>query len=257
MSMPQTAVTVSGCARPHSRMGDAYDQVYTLLCGRHPNLRPWHFQWLATRVLYHDLRTALASLRGCVLDVGCGEKPYAEWLRHVEECIGVDIAAGANVDIVITPGQPWPLESGRFNSVLCTQVMEHASDLENLLTELYRVLAAGGTLVVTVPFAYNVHGAPDDYRRFSVYGVRKLFASQYDITALKGQGGIGSTVGVLLLNWVDTSLNRSRATRILKGIMLPAWLLFTSCVNLLGWMLDSIDRTEAFYSNVIMIARKK
>jgi SAM-dependent methyltransferase len=248
--------TVAMPAAP-SKIGALYEQAYGFLCGRHPRLLPWHFHWLATRDLYRDLREALPGLTGRVLDVGCGEKPYAQWLTGSDECVGIDVAPGPGVDMVITPGQTWPLEAGTFDAVLCTQVIEHAGDLDNLLSELNRVLAPGGTLLVTVPFAYNEHGAPGDYRRFSVHGVRALFSGAYELVELKSQGGIGSTTGLLFLNWVDQSMNRSRVTRLAKGALLPFWILLTAVVNALGWAFDHIDGTRAFYSNVFMLARKK
>ena len=60
-----------------------------------------------------------------------------------------------------------------------------------------------------------------------------------------------------LLCQVDASLNRSRATRLLKGVLLPVWILLAAVVNALGWLFDKLDGTNAFYSNVLMLARKK
>ncbi|HEX6560375.1 MAG TPA: class I SAM-dependent methyltransferase [Longimicrobiales bacterium] len=239
-----------------SRFGVLYEKAYGAICGRHPNFRGWHFHWLAVKDLYHDLQTVLPQLRGRVLDVGCGDKPYSVWMTGVQEHVGADVAPGAHVDVVITPGQPWPFESATFDAVVCTQVMEHAQDLSNVIAEMHRVLVPGGTLLVTVPFAYNEHGAPADYRRFSVHGVRDLFAGDYELLQLKPQGGIGSTAGLLLLNWAEASLNASRGTRLIKGVLLPFWVVSCALVNMVGWAFDKVDRTGAFYSNVLLMARK-
>ncbi len=240
-----------------SRLGALYARAYDALCGRHPRVRPWHFQWLAVKDLYRDLRRSLPELRGRVLDVGCGEKPYARWLSGATECVGIDVVAGRNVDVVITPGQPWPLESRSFDAVLCTQVIEHAQDLDNVLAEIHRVLAPKGLLLLTVPFAYNEHGAPGDYRRLSVHGVRELLSPRYAALVLTPQGGIGSTTGLLVLNWIEATLNRSRTSRVLKAVLLPLWLIASAAVNMGGWALDRVDHTNAFYSNVLVLARKK
>ncbi len=240
-----------------STLGAFYARTYDALCGRHPRVRPWHFQWLAVKDLHRDLSAALPQLRGRVLDVGCGEKPYAAWLSGATECVGIDVYKGSKVDVVITPGSPWPLQSGSFDGVLCTQVVEHARDLDNLLSEIDRVLVPGGLLLLTVPFAYNEHGAPDDYRRLSVHGVRELVSARYAALALTPQGGIGSTTGQLFLNWIDATLNRSRASRVAKAALLPLWLIICAAVNVAGWAFDGIDRTNAFYSNVLVLARKK
>src|SRR5437660_11977884 len=84
--------------------GKAYDRIIAWLCGR-PRLYPWHFQWLAVRDLYRDLRHLLPTLAGRVLDVGCGEKPYAQWLTSAHEHVGLDVYAGPAVDVRAQPQQ--------------------------------------------------------------------------------------------------------------------------------------------------------
>jgi SAM-dependent methyltransferase len=143
-----------------SRLGRLYRVVYEGICGRIPNERPWHFQWLTRRLLRRALKPVLAKLSGRVIDVGCGSKPYRLYFGAVSEYIGLDIFPGPQVDVHVQPGMPWPLEDNRFDVVLCTEVLEHVQDLGQMLGELFRVLAPGGILVVTTPFIYNVHGAP-------------------------------------------------------------------------------------------------
>lgn len=240
-----------------SRLGNHYEKVYSLICGKHPRLRPWHFQWLVVKDLYADLRRVLPQLSGKVLDVGCGDKPYKTWLSRAVLCVGLDVAGGFGVDVIAEPGKPWPIDSASFDAVLCTQVLEHVSDLEATLVEIGRVLKPGGLLVVTIPFMYNEHGAPEDYRRLSTHGTRRMFVRCYEIIELKTQGGIGSTIGILCLNWVEAEMNRSKATRILKGCLLPPWVVFCAFVNGLGWLMDKLDRTQAFYSNVLLVSKKR
>jgi len=240
-----------------SRLGNLYDRIYSLMCGKHPNVRPWHFQWLPVKDLYADLRRVLPQLSGKVLDVGCGDKPYKGWLSRADLCVGLDVASGPGVDVIAEPGKPWPLETASFDALLCTQVLEHVADLPFVLGEIHRVLKPGGQLAATVPFTYNEHGSPWDFRRFSVHGVKQLFSVHYEITEIKPQGALGSTLGTLLLNWLDATMNQWKVTRISKGFLLPVWVLFSAMVNLIGWLLDKADRTRAFYGNVLVLATKR
>ncbi len=41
-----------------------------------------------------------------------------------------------------------------------------------------------------------------------------------------------------------------------QGSLLPVWLAFSLLVNVIGWLLEKIDGTDAFYGNVLIIARK-
>jgi SAM-dependent methyltransferase len=238
------------------KLGAMYARVYGRLCGEHPHLRPWHFQWLAAHELYADLRRVCAGLDGRVLDVGCGDKPYRGWLTGAREHVGIDVRGGPEVDHVIRTDEPWPLDSGSFDAVLCTQVLEHVVDVEHVLGEIDRVLGPGGRVVITVPFLYGEHGSPHDYRRFSLHCVRRLLPSSYELLELKPQNRAGSTLGTMWLHWLDGMLGAHRATRMLKGLLLPLWIPFCALVNLSCRLLDGLDRTGAFYANVLLVARK-
>jgi SAM-dependent methyltransferase len=242
-----------------SFLGDVYERVYGGICGRHPRLLPWHFQWLCSRVTNADLKRVLADCSGRVIDIGCGGKPYEKWLPEtgVAEYTGVDRNPGPRVDIVVGRTGPWPIETASYDTVICTQVLEHVQDLSGTLDEIDRILKPGGKIVITLPFLYNAHGVPEDYQRLSVDGMRNNFSERFEIIELKGQGGVGSTLGLLVLNWVASSANLTMIGRMAKGILLPAWLLFAGAVNAVGWLVDRIDRTGCFYSNVILVGIKR
>lgn len=233
-----------------------YSMLYGRLCGVHPNLARWHSQWLAGSTLYAPLRAALSDVRGSVLDVGCGSKPYESWTPGATRYIGIDVTAGPAVDIVISRGQPWPLADDSFDAVLCTQVFEHASDLDHALSEIARVLRSGGEAIFTAPFIYNEHDARHDYRRFARRGLEDLVASKLRVRQTVLQGGVGSSLGVLFLNWVELTMSRTRPLLAIFMALLPLWIALSAAVNTAGWLLDRIDRTNAFYGNVMVRASK-
>lgn len=237
--------------------GSSYKRLYGAVCGVHPYLRPWHSQWLAGSTLYRPLRIALSGISGTVLDVGCGTKPYEPWVPGATEYVGVDVTHGPQVDVVIRPGQPWPLEDGRFDTVLCTQVLEHATDVEHVLGETARVLKPGGTAIVTVPFIYNEHDPKHDYRRLTKRGLERLLPDGFEILETTLQGGLGSSLGVMFLNWAEISMCCSRGRRMAFAALMPLWIALSSLVNFVGSILDLLDHTGTCYGNVMVHARKR
>ena len=89
------------------------------------------------------------------MDVGCLGKPYARWLTGATAHVGIDVMPAATVDYVIHDGEPWPFESGSFQSVVCAQVLQVVNDVPHLVREIERVLEVGGIAVITTPFFYN------------------------------------------------------------------------------------------------------
>ncbi len=236
----------------------AYSRIETAVCGRHPHPNPLHFQWLAGKDLYPTLKRHLPCLRGRVLDLGCGEKPYRDWATQASEYVGADLVAGPGVDHILKDGERWPFPDASFDSLLSTQVIEHVRDLHHCLQEMRRVLKPDGTLLLSFPFIYPSHGEPHDYRRLSLFGAKELIESlgPTEVLALETQGAIGSTLGLLFLNWLETQSTRHVACAILKFLCLPLWWGLCAGINLLGMLLDSIDSTNRYYLNVVILARR-
>lgn len=239
-----------------SSLGCIYRRIYEGLCGRCPYPHPWHFQYLDTFYLYRSLHRFLPTLGGRVLDVGCGDKPYRNWFDSVTEYVGLDVMPGLSVDVVVKSDEQWPLQNEYFDVLLSSQVLEHVEYLEFTLAEMNRVLKRGGIIVLSFPFLYNEHGAPYDFQRFTAHRAQKLF-SNFEILHLERQGGIGSTLTILLLNWIEDSMNRNFITRLLKAPLLPLWMLVSLVMNLLGFAFDRIDHTNAFYNNLLIVLRKE
>jgi len=241
-----------------SSFGDLYARAYSFVCGTPPFVRPWHFQWLSRRTLASKLQEILPRLQGRVLDVGCGHKPYNPWLNSKNtRVIGLDVTTNSKADLIVNDQQNWPFASLSFDAVICTQVLEHVSDLDKTLNEIERVLNVGGWLIVSVPFIYNVHGGTGDYRRLSLEGMRTLFEPKYQLLQLDGCGGVGTALGILWLNWIETSTNRWRMTRFLKGVLFPLWVSLSFGTNAAAFFLDKLDRTMSFYTNVLVVAQKR
>lgn len=235
-----------------SKLGKAYQDVYELLAGAHPGQRPWHFQWSAVTDLHRELARIAPRIGGVVLDVGCGSKPYRSWFGRATGYVGIDIADGPEVDVVVGPEANWPFEDAQYDAVVSIEVLEHVENLEHTLGEIRRTLKPGGLLVVAMPFLYNEHGAPGDYRRFTKFSARRLLPD-FKLESVTTLGGVGTTVSIMVLNWIEAATNGNKISRIAKGPLLPVWLAFSFVVNMAGKLFDRLDRTDSFYGNVLMV----
>lgn len=129
----------------------------------------------------------LRAFRGDVLDVGCGEMPFRNFLNENTRYTPLDIPAadtfgmGDHADIVHFDGRRIPFPDESFENILCTEVLEHAADPVELIAEMKRVLRPGGTILVTVPFSARVHHSPNDYHRFTNHCLERMFSSFSDV----------------------------------------------------------------------------
>jgi SAM-dependent methyltransferase len=104
-----------------------------------------------------------SPFHGAVLNAGCGEGLFAEFLEGypgVSRIVNVDVGnPGAIIarrrdprhEAVRASLTELPFADATFDGVLCTEVLEHIADDERAARELARVTKIGGTLLVSVP----------------------------------------------------------------------------------------------------------
>jgi SAM-dependent methyltransferase len=122
--------------------------------------------FLARRSLWKAIARFSGQLKGPLLDVGCGSKPYRV-LFPVSEYIGLDIdsdiARKRGIADAFYDGATVPFGEDAFQSVLCNQVLEHVFTPEEFVREIWRVLKPGGRLLLTVPFVWDEHEQPSSF----------------------------------------------------------------------------------------------
>lgn len=113
------------------------------------------------------------------MDFGCGQKPYKQLFHHVDEYIGVDFENPGHshkdeaIDIFYD-GKTIPVADQHFDAIFCTEVFEHIFNLDEIIKELNRVMKVNGKILVTCPFAYCEHEAPNDFARYSSYAMKHI-----------------------------------------------------------------------------------
>ena len=115
-----------------------------------------------------------------VLDAGAGRAPYRKLFRHAEyetaDFMAMKSMKYRQPDYICDLAAI-PVEDGRFDHVLLTQVLEHLPEPGRVLAELHRVLAPGGRLWLTAPLFYAEHERPYDFFRYTQFGLRHLLES--------------------------------------------------------------------------------
>jgi SAM-dependent methyltransferase len=100
-----------------------------------------------------------------VLDVGAGPCRYAALFQHCRYvALDVNVTPGASrpLDIIADVAR-LPFATGRFDAVLCTEVIEHVPAPLDALAEVGRVLRPGGRLLLTAPLGSGLHQLPLHY----------------------------------------------------------------------------------------------
>jgi SAM-dependent methyltransferase len=210
---------------------------------------------LVNSILERELkRVCSAYIHGRLIDIGCGNKPYATLLSpFVSEHVGVDhhqtLHDKSSVDLFGTAYEI-PCDDGSFDTAICTAVLEHLEEPEKALRECFRVLKPGGVAVYSVPFIWHLHEEPRDFYRFSKYGLRHLFIKTgFDLLELKALSGFWTTFGQLLVYYMHR-FHRGPAKLI---PFIPAAGL---AIQGASYVLDRIDKAERWTWMYLVVAKK-
>lgn len=178
----------------------------------------------STRWLFRYMLKVRDYAEGYLLDVGCGSKPYHA-LFNLNAYVGVDWPQSGHSQQTVdafADAQILPFASNSFDTVLCTEVIEHLPQPWTAVAEMARVLKPGGCLILTAPFVHNLHEQPHDYFRFTGYGLLALVRQCHlEPLTIWERGGVLSVLFDqwmrLLSNWLRAVMRRLHFPKLLQS----------------------------------------
>lgn len=209
------------------------------------------------RLLYKNLKKNAPSFSGKILDFGCGSKPYKHLFTNATEYTGVDYQIEGrteNLDKIdfFYDGKTIPFEDNSFDGVLCTEVLEHVFNIDELLTEFNRVLKPDGKALITTPFMWEEHEMPYDFARYTTPALLHLY-KKHGFTIVHHNKS-GNTIYVIFQFCLNYWKNIFPQNKLVRQILLIP---FTFLFNLLGSVFGFIlPKDDASYFNNIFVIKK-
>ena len=216
---------------------------------------PLGVNWLVHRINRQHIEAAARDhARGKLLDIGCGEGRYDDILgQHA------DFTAGLECDRrrygstcrpgVWGSGLSLPFRDGCFDTVVSFQVLEHVPEPARMVQEIGRVLRPGGHLILTAPHMWGIHEEPNDYFRFTGFGLAHLSrAAGLRVIRVSAMAGYWVTAGARFCYY----LQQFEKIRGLALLLRPLYAL----VQLTAMVLDRAHRVEGDTWNFILVASK-
>lgn len=214
----------------------------------------WYFYQhpMVYRVYRETERALRAHARGRTLDLGAGRLTY----RGLIVRCGTDIAytsldierAHSELDVVADVCRGTGLPESSFDTVFCSQVLEHVSEPAAFLAEAYRLCAPGGRLIITAPFLFYVHGMPHDYFRYTPDGLAHLASGAgFRIVESRGVGGL-----IAFLSMIPFTA----ALHVFRFLPVPLLSPFFAAAPPIAWLDALLDTSARFPACSLLVAEK-
>lgn len=108
------------------------------------------------QLLEDELKRQAGKFSGKILDIGSKDARYSNWF--VGEVISIDITPNPKKGVIKGDINNLNFEPSSFDTVIATEVFEYLANTTTALNEIFKVLKPGGTLLLSVPLIYRVHG---------------------------------------------------------------------------------------------------
>jgi len=192
-----------------------------------------------------------------VLDAGAGECQY-ESLFAGHRYVGLDSTVGdASWDYsrldVIGDLESIPLSTSLVDAVISVVVLEHTREPKRVVAEMARVTAQQGKLFLVVPDQWEVHQIPNDFFRFTRYGVEYILReSGFRVIAIEAVGGFG---------WLMSRRSINALTFFQGGLKWPIFFLLAPFLGFLFplvlYFVDALDRQRDFTLGYICVGERQ
>lgn len=183
------------------------------------------------------------------LVVGAGGELFACASRlEGAKLISVDRDLRRGPDVIADVQQLGCFENASVDVVFLLEVLEHVGDPTLALAEIHRVLRPGGTLILSTPFALEIHDAPADYYRFTHHGLERLLA-RFDAVEIHARTGYATAC---VVPWLRLTQSPHSAD-VLLGLF--ALGLAALCSPLIA-LLDRAIRSSAWTTGYVAVARR-
>ena len=176
------------------------------------------------------INSSLIYFNGSLLDIGCGQMPYKNYLienSSINRYEGLDIENALQYNADVKPDFTWngktmPFENEQFDTAFATEVLEHCPKPEIIFGEVYRVMKPGGVFFFTVPFLWPLHEVPHDEYRYTPFALTRLLEEAgFKNISIKATGGWHASLAQMLGLWVRRAPLTKRQKKYLSFIFKP------------------------------------
>lgn len=200
-----------------------------------------------------------------LLDIGCGQKPYAEIFSNIIYK-GIDCTNYSRKSVFMEMHKPdyffdekyfihfnLPFKDEEFSNAASFQVLEHHENPQKMIHEMVRITKKNGYIILSAPFFWCIHEEPNDFYRFTRFGLLNLLKKEkVEIIEIIPQGSFFVIISTLINSYIFENKNKLFLLILLILLYVPCQVFQYASI-----ILDRFFDSNRFTLNYVIVAKKK
>lgn len=180
-----------------------------------------------------------------VLNIGSGGEIQKLINNNFEDVYSIDVDRQRNPDQVINIcDEQFSLNlKYKPNLVCCFEVLEHTTNPQKAIDNIYSILNKDDFFLSSVPFNFHIHDEPNDFYRFTFYGIKMLFKDFSEVNIIKRNGWLES----IFVNIIRLEKERNILAKIIGKLFIILYFLLMPVILIIQKIIPSEKLTTGYF----------
>ena len=204
--------------------------------------------------IFEDILLAIQKNEGKklkILNIGSGgdiERILKNFKDDIE-LYNIDIDVKRNPDQILDITDDNFKHKIKFKPDLVTifEVLEHVNKPEKAINNIYNILEDKKICLCSVPFIFHIHDEPNDFFRFTKFGLKLIF-KEFKTTEIKERNGWLDTIFVILIRLIK---EKYFLTKILGLFFLTIYVLLYPFIQIIQKIFKTNKITTGYFVKAI------
>lgn len=135
----------------------------------------------------------------------------------------------------------------KVNLVCIFEVLEHTKDPSLAIKNIYNLIEKESVVLLSTPFIFNIHDEPNDFYRFTKYGLKEIF-KEFSEVEIKEKNGWLESIFVIIMR---IKKSKSFLNKILGNSFLLLYYFLYPLILIIQRVFKSKSLTTGYYLKAI------
>lgn len=180
-----------------------------------------------------------------VLNIGAGGELQSLIEKSFKNVFSIDVDKSRNPNQILDICSDYFSEEIKIKPSLicCFEVLEHTNNPNKAIENIYKILNKGDYLLASTPFNFHIHDEPNDFFRFTYFGLEMLLKNFSEVKIKKRNGWLES----IFINIIRLEKEKNLFSKIIGKTFILFYFVLLPLIVLIQKVATSEKLTTGYY----------